>query len=161
MCLAVSKDEAKMDFEIRELKEIDFENGFFETLSNLSQIGLINQDLGRASTILRKIAESRQSRIFVAVNKDGEILGSITLLVEQKFIHDGGRVGHIEDVVSRKEYVGKGVGSALVRKCIEVAREEKCYKVILDCSLHNTHFYEKAGFREHGVSMRYDIHYES
>lgn len=147
-----------MDFEIRELKELDFENGFFETLSNLTQIGLIVQDMERASKILMKITENKQSRIFVAVSNDGQILGSITLFVEQKFIHDGGKVGHIEDVVSRKEYTGKGVGSALVQKCLNVAREEKCYKVILDCSLENTAFYERAGFREHGVCMRYDIH---
>jgi glucosamine-phosphate N-acetyltransferase len=39
-----------------------------------------------------------------------------------------------------------------------VARNEKCYKVILDCSQENIPFYEKSGFRKHEVSMRYDIH---
>ena len=82
------------------------------------------------------------------------------MLVEQKFIHNGGKVGHIEDVVTRKEYSGKGVGSSLVQKCIETAKEEKCYKIILDCSLDNIAFYEKAGFRKHEVSMRYDIGYQ-
>jgi glucosamine-phosphate N-acetyltransferase len=38
-----------------------------------------------------------------------------------------------------------------------VARKENCYKVILDCSQNNIPFYEKAGFREYEVSMRYDI----
>ena len=33
-----------MSFTIREIKENDFDNGFFETLSNLSTIGSINTD---------------------------------------------------------------------------------------------------------------------
>ena len=37
------------------------------------------------------------------------IIGSTTLLIEQKFIHDGGKVGHIEDVVTRKGYEGFGI----------------------------------------------------
>ncbi|KFM14170.1 hypothetical protein AAA799O18_00780 [Marine Group I thaumarchaeote SCGC AAA799-O18] len=32
------------------------------------------------------------------------IIGSTTLFIEQKFIHDSGLVGHIEDVVVRKAY---------------------------------------------------------
>jgi glucosamine-phosphate N-acetyltransferase len=144
-------------FVIRELKDSDLRNGFFETLSNLSQIGSIDRDQDRAAMVLKSIKENNLSRIYVAEGEDGQIIGSITLLLEQKFIHNGGKVGHIEDVVSRKEYSGKGVGSALVQKCIDLARNEKCYKVILDCSQENILFYEKSGFRKHEVSMRYDI----
>ena len=104
-----------------------------------------------------RLRKTRLYKIFVAESESGQIIGSITLLVEQKFIHNGGKVGHIEDVVTRKEFSGKGVGSALVQKCIDVAKDEKCYKVILDCSDANVPFYEKAGFRKHEVSMRYNI----
>jgi glucosamine-phosphate N-acetyltransferase len=144
-------------FVVRELRNSDFENGFFETLSNLSQIGSIDRNMERAARVLRAIRENNTSRIYVAEKDDGEIIGSITLLLEQKFIHDGGKVGHIEDVVTRKEYGGQGIGSALVQKCIDVARKQNCYKVILDCSQNNIPFYENAGFRKHEVSMRYDI----
>jgi glucosamine-phosphate N-acetyltransferase len=144
-------------FVIRELRNSDFENGFFETLSNLSQIGSIDRNLERAARILKTIRKNNTTRIYVAEKNDGEIIGSITLLLEQKFIHDGGKVGHIEDVVTRKEYSGQGIGSALVHKCIDVAKRLNCYKVILDCSQSNIPFYEKAGFRKHEVSMRYDI----
>lgn len=153
----MSRDKPTLDFEIRELRKSDFKNGFFETLSNLSQVGQINQNMEEAAKILDSIEENKLSKIYVAVGNNGQIIGSITLLVEQKFIHNGGKVGHIEDVVTRKEYSGKGVGSSLVQKCIEAAKGEKCYKVILDCSLDNIAFYEKAGFRKHEVSMRYDI----
>jgi glucosamine-phosphate N-acetyltransferase len=144
-------------FTIRELKNSDFENGFFETLSNLSQIGSIDHNMESAARVLKTIRENNTSRIYVAESDDGQIIGSITLLLEQKFIHNGGKVGHIEDVVTRKEHSGQGIGSALVRKCLDVARKENCYKVILDCSQNNIPFYEKAGFRKYEVSMRYDI----
>src|SRR5262245_5973477 len=133
-------------FTIRELKNSDFENGFFETLSNLSQIGSIDHNMGSAERVLKTIMENNTSRIYVAESDDGQIIGSITLLLEKKFIHNGGKVGHIEDVVTRKEYSGHGIGSALVQKCVDVARKENCYKVILDCSQHNIPFYEKVGF---------------
>src|ERR687897_14931 len=139
------------------LRESDLRNGFFETLSNLSEVGRVSQDIRRAANILREIDKSKMSNIFVAVDKSGKIIGSITLLLEQKFIHDGGKVGHIEDVETRKEYAGRGIGLALVDKCINLAKEEKCYKIILDCSPANIPFYKKAGFREHEISMRYDI----
>jgi glucosamine-phosphate N-acetyltransferase len=153
----VSNRKSKIDYEIRRLRESDLENGFFETLSNLSEVGRVSQDIRRAANILREIDKSKMSNIFVAVDKGGKIIGSITLLLEQKFIHDGGKVGHIEDVVTRRGYAGKGIGSALVRNCINLAKEEKCYKMVLDSSPANVQFYKKAGFREHEISMRYDI----
>jgi glucosamine-phosphate N-acetyltransferase len=76
--------------------------------------------------------------------------------MEQKFIHDGGKVGHIEDVTVNKNYEGKGVGSALVRKAIGFAKQNNCYKVILVCSEKNIQFYKVIGFKEHEISMRYD-----
>jgi glucosamine-phosphate N-acetyltransferase len=155
--LEVTAKKRKMDFEVRRLRKSDLAKGFFETLSNLSEVGQVGQDVKRATKILHEIDKNKMSNIFVAVDKDGKVLGSITLLLEQKYIHNGGRVGHIEDVVTRKEYAGRGIGLALVDICINLAKEEKCYKIILDCSPANVSFYKKAGFREHEISMRYDI----
>jgi glucosamine-phosphate N-acetyltransferase len=149
--------EKKINFLIREIEQADLQKGFFQTLSNLTQVGKIYDDYERAKRILQEIKSYPFYRIFVAVKDDGEIIGSTTLLIEQKFIHDGGKVGHIEDVATRKEYEGKGVGSALIRTSLEFAKEKKCYKVILDCSEVNIPFYKKIGFKEHEVTMRYDI----
>ena len=114
-------------------------------------------NLEHARKILQQIKSYPLYKIFVAVkNDDTEIIGSITLLIEQKFIHDGGKSGHIEDVVTRREYEGMGVGSALVSAALAFAKEKNCYKVILDCSEKNVPFYEKIGFRRNEISMRYD-----
>ena len=77
-------------------------------------------------------------------------------MIEQKFIHDGGLVGHIEDVVVRKDYEGKGIGIKLVTSLLERAKEKNCYKTILDCNDNVKQFYERIGFKRESNGMRYD-----
>ncbi len=57
---------------------------------------------------------------------DSDIVGSITAIIEQKFIHNGGKICHIEDVVTRKGFEKLGIGSQLVEKVLELAKNEKC-----------------------------------
>jgi glucosamine-phosphate N-acetyltransferase len=147
----------KVNIVIREIELADLKRGFFDTLSNLAQIGDIANQNDRAEKILSEIKLLRFCTIFVAVKQDGQLIGSITLLIEQKFIHNGGKVGHIEDVVTRREYQGSGIGKALVLKALDYAKQNKCYKVVLNCSSRNVEFYKKIGFKEHEVSMRFDL----
>ena len=146
----------RINFLVREIELADLQQGFFQALSNLADLGRITEENKRAEDILFEIKSSPFYKIFVAVKDDGHIIGSTTLLIEQKFIHDGGRVGHIEDVATNRKYEGKGVGSALVRRAVDFAKEKNCYKVILDCSENNVQFYKRMGFKEHNLSMRYD-----
>ena len=80
---------------IREIIESDLENGFLESLDNLRQAS--NLEHNYAKGILKGILENENHIVHVA-ELDGKIVGSTTLLIEQKFIHDGGFVGHIEAV---------------------------------------------------------------
>ena len=146
----------KNNIKIKELEENHLNSSFFLTLSNLAEVGMDIQDKEISKKIFNKIKKSGNIRIFVAINAN-EIIGSITTIIEQKFIHNGGKVCHIEDVVTRKEFEKKGIGSVLVEKAIEVAIQESCYKVILNCNEFNTKFYEKFGFYKHDIGMRYDI----
>lgn len=143
----------RMKIKIRKLKEEDFKKGYFETLSNLTTVNLT---YSRAKRIYKKIKNNPVYQIFVA-ELEGRIVGAITLLVEQKFIHSAGKVGHIEDVVVRKGFEGKGIGSVLVKTAIKKAKNEGCYKIILDCAKKNTPFYKKLGFRVRETEMRLDL----
>jgi glucosamine-phosphate N-acetyltransferase len=147
-----------MSFTIRELKEEDFSNGFFETLSNLAEVGKTRNDLNLAKEILKRIDSDRNYRIIIAQdNQNRQVIGTATLLIEQKFIHNGGKAGHIEDVATRKGYEGKGIGKKVIEELIKIAKENECYKVILDCNEKVTEFYEKTGFRKQAIMMRIDI----
>jgi len=138
---------------IREIEENDFEKGFLETLDFLRKASDI--DKNKAKEILEKIKQNPDHIIHVAVDGN-KIVGSTTLFIEQKFIHDGGFVGHIEDVVVRKDYEGKGIGIKLVTSMLERAKEKNCYKTILDCKDDLKQFYERIGFKHESNGMRYD-----
>ena len=138
---------------IREIEENDLENGFLESLDFLSKAS--NIDVSDAREILKKINHNDNHIIHVAID-GSKIVGSTTLLIEQKFIHEGGLVGHIEDVVVRKDYEGKGTGMKLIKALLACAKEKNCYKTILDCKDDVKPFYEKLGFREESNGMRYE-----
>jgi len=138
---------------IREIEEDDLEKGFLETLDFLRNTG--DLDKNKANEILKKIKQNPNHIIHVAIDNK-KIVGSTTLLIEQKFIHDGGLVGHIEDVVVRKDYEGKGIGIKLVTSLLERAKEKNCYKTILDCKDDVKQFYERIGFKHESNGMRYD-----
>ena len=141
------------EIKIRGIVESDIDIGFLENLDHLRKAS--NLDRETAGNILKKIIENPDHIIHVA-EIDGKIVGSTTLLIEQKFIHDGGTVGHIEDVVVSKEYEGRGVGIKLVTSLLEVASAKNCYKTILDCKDELIPFYEKIVFKQESNQMRYN-----
>ena len=138
---------------IRKIIESDLENGFLESLDNLRQTSNLEQN--SVKNILKKILENENHIIHVA-ELDGKIVGSTTLLIEQKFIHEGGFVGHIEDVVVNKKFEGQGIGMKLVLSLLDVAKEKKCYKTILNCEDKLIPFYEKIGFKQKSTEMRFN-----
>jgi glucosamine-phosphate N-acetyltransferase len=147
-----------IEFEVRGIKLSDLRKGYFSTLGNLSELGSIEENIEKAEGILNSIDANPLHKLFVAVDKQtSEVIGSTTLLIEQKFIHSGGKAGHIEDVVTRKGFEGLGIGSALINHALLFAKTVGCYKVVLDCSDANIRFYQKAGFKVHETSMRYDV----
>ena len=141
------------DVEIRNIVELDIENGFLESLDSLREASDLDRKI--AKDILRKIIANPDHIIHVA-EINGKIVGSTTLLIEQKFIHNGGRVGHIEDVVVSKEYEGRGIGIKLVTSLLEKAKAMNCYKTILDCNDELIPFYERIGFKQEANQMRYN-----
>ncbi|MBI5378008.1 MAG: GNAT family N-acetyltransferase [Thaumarchaeota archaeon] len=142
-----------IEIKIRELEEKDLFNGFLESLDSLRKASDLSPK--KAKDIFKKIKSDKNYKIYVAV-LDSKVVGTTTLFIEQKFIHDGGKVGHIEDVAVRKEYQGKGVGQKVVKALLEYAKKEGCYKTILDCTDDLISFYEKTGFKRHSSSMRFD-----
>ena len=87
------------------------------------------------------------------------VVATAALIIERKI--DCRVAGHIEDVVVSKNHRGSGMGSVLVKELIEVARREKCYKVILNCSDENVPFYRKLGFSKRDNGMIVLLHRES
>ncbi|MFW5720537.1 MAG: GNAT family N-acetyltransferase [Candidatus Dojkabacteria bacterium] len=139
---------------IRRLQKEDFYNGFFESLQNMSP-SLQALESETATKILEE-REQAQTYTYVAV-QDGSVVGTASLLIERKFIHNGSCAGYIEDVSVREGYQGNGIGRQLITRLIAVAKEHGCYKIILGSDQTNKGFYERLGFREHELHMRMDL----
>ena len=71
-------------------------------------------------------------------------------------MHQGGFVGHIEDVVVNKEFQGQKIGEKIIKYVLKLAENHSCYKTILDCSDDVKQFYEKLGFKYHSNELRYN-----
>jgi len=138
---------------IRELQKEDLGNGFLTTLDSLRKTSNIEKNT--ANKIFDKI-ENNPDHIIVVALIDGKIVGAATLLLESKFIHDGGIVGHIEDVVVDKNFQGQKIGEKIIRYLLEFAKTKGCYKTILDCVDDVKPFYEKLGFKHNANALRFD-----
>ncbi|KAG8528672.1 uncharacterized protein KY384_006359 [Bacidia gigantensis] len=97
----------------------------------------------------------KRGEYFVIVILDGEgrVVGTGAVVVERKFIHNLGLVGHIEDIVVSKDQQGKKLGLRIIEALDAVAKEVGCYKTILDCSEANEGFYVKCGYKRAGLEM--------
>ena len=142
-----------VDITIRELEEKDLFNGFLESMDSLKKAS--NLDREKANNVFEKINSNSNHFVYVAI-LDGIVVGSTTMIIEPKFIHDGANVAHIEDVVISKEYQGKGIGEMLMQSLLDLAKDSNCYKTILSCSDEVKPFYEKIGFKRTSNGMRFD-----
>lgn len=83
-----------------------------------------------------------------------DVVGSISVLFEWKLTRECQPVAHIEDVAVRPDWQSKGVGTLLVRRAQEFAREQGVRSIVLACDASRVGFYERLGFSVHGVAMR-------
>lgn len=137
---------------IRELEITDYELGYLNVLSDLTKVGTISKT--EWLNQYRIISSNPFIQIWVIHDTvDNQIVGTATLLLEPKFIHNCGLVGHIEDVVLKKSTQGTGLGKQIVTFLAEKAKLRGCYKVILDCTEQTIPFYEKCGFTVKDTQM--------
>ncbi len=143
-----------MTYKIRKLKENDLDsNSFFETLSNLRPVKDVSR--GAAKKIFK---DCRKKGIETLVaEENGKIIGTVRLLYEPKFYHQGNLAAHIEDVVTHKKHNGKGVARALINRALIICRQKKCYKIILDCEDSLIKFYSKFDFKPSANCLRLNL----
>lgn len=150
----MSKSPKSLDdrYDLRPLQPSDYDHGFFECLSYLTQAPKPERAAFEAR--LAEVHKIGSSDIMVVINKKTkEVAGTAAVFYEPKFVRSLGTAAHIEDVVITKELQGTGLGRAIVLHLVELARKRKCYKVILDCDTKNIKFYEKCGFILKGAQM--------
>ncbi|TVY35070.1 Glucosamine 6-phosphate N-acetyltransferase [Lachnellula subtilissima] len=139
-------------YTLRSLRKSDYARGFLDCLRVLTTVG----DVTEAQWDERYTWMNTQGKggYYLLVVDDGtRIVGTGALIVERKFIHNLGIVGHIEDIAVAKDQQGKKLGLKIIQALDFIAENIGCYKSILDCSEANEGFYVKCGFKRAGLEM--------
>ena len=139
-----------MAVSFRRLQVDDYQKGFLRLLSQLSTVGNVSKE--KFEALFKKRENNPLYHTFVA-ERDGKIICSATLLIEDKYLHECSPAGHIEDVVVDESYRRTGLGKKLIEHLIKEARANGCYKVILDCEDKNIPFYQSCNLSKHGNEM--------
>ena len=125
-------------------------------ISVLSQLSIVNIDTDDSETLnkLESILKKNKNKYFIVVKYNNEIIGTGSVLIEQKIIHNMGLVGHIEDVVIDNNYRGLGLAKKLIYYLIDICKNIGCYKIILNASKDVEEFYNKCGFETYDCGMK-------
>jgi GNAT superfamily N-acetyltransferase len=91
--------------------------------------------------------------------RDGEIIGSLSMIVFPVLAHGLSSEAIVEAVVIRPPYRGQGHGRAMLRAAMLLAKNMGAYKLALSSNLRRLdahRFYDTMGFARHGYSFSID-----
>ena len=138
--------------DIRKLEKNDYKN--YLNLMNQFRPIQQNLDFDSFSNIYDQIFKS--SEIYVALI-DKNIIGSITVIYEQKFINNCALYAHIEDLIVDENFRNNKIGSKLLNYVKKKALDKNCFKCTLVCNKDVANFYFKNNFEDRGLNMSYLI----
>ena len=123
-----------------------------------TQIYRIDRLPDNAKVILSELIDSKDCDVVVA-KQDNKIVGSCFLFYIQVPAH-GSPYSLLEGMVVHESQRGKGIGTDLTKKAIELARQKGCYKIIFTSGFDREEankFYENQGFKKWGYEFRMDL----
>ena len=139
-----------------------------DDIKNISIREIVQNDMDEVIELLQSMSEFKPSKSdFLPIWKsfcqqdnvhslvavmNNQIVGYGSIVIETKI--RGGKHGHVEDIVSHPLFQKKGIGSAIVNALLNVAKENGCYKVALQCKEQNISFYKNCGYEVSGVAMQ-------
>ena len=92
--------------------------------------------------------KSQDIKYFIA-KENGKIISSCYICIIPNLTRGGKSIGFIENVITDEKYRKKGIGKTVMENAIKYAKEQNCYKVLLQSGNKRTDahpFYEKLGF---------------
>lgn len=114
----------------RPLRRSDYHLGYLDVLRVLTTVGDISEAMWneRYDYLYKR---NDEYYMIVICDGTGKIVGTGSLIVERKFIHTLGLVGHIEDIAVAQDQQGKKLGLRIIQTLDYVAEKVGCYKVRL------------------------------
>jgi glucosamine-phosphate N-acetyltransferase len=135
-----------------EIIDNDYFNGYLELMYEFC-----NYKMDVSYEEFKEYIKNRnKTRIVVIRNNENKIIAAGTIFKLEK-LHNN-PIGQIEDIIVTEKYRTNGLGKKIIEHLVNIGKNEfKCYKVILNCSDKNIHFYEKCNFNNVGVEMKYNL----
>ena len=102
---------------------------------------------------VEELISREDTHLFVACGESGEIVGMLTLLI---VAIPTARKAWIEDVVTDKSHRGEGIGEALVKRAVEVARAEGAKRIYLTSNPKREaahRLYKRCGFEQYDTAV--------
>lgn len=133
--------------ELRELNENDLESliKLYEQLDGANG----NYSVEDARKIWESEIEGNKKIKYFGAVENGKVISTCYCMIIPNLTRLGSSVAFVENVVTDKEYRGQGLGRQVMEMAIEFARENNCYKVILQSGSWRKEahqFYKNLGF---------------
>lgn len=135
------------------LRRIENNDYYKDYLLLLEQLTIVEKEKINYEQFKNFVKNLSNNHIIIVIEDNNKIIGSGTLLIENKVIHNMGLVGHIEDIVIHNNYRKQGLGKKIIDELINISIQSNCYKIILDCNEKNSNFYKKSGFTKKEIQM--------
>jgi len=145
------------------VREASFRDRYniYDLIDSLHNVPLKSSDeIANFNKILTEYIKNPNIKIFVAEENlldSVEICGFLSLFVKPILFYSY-NVCHIEDIVIKDEYKGKGVGAELLEAAINYGKRVKCKYITVSIEGGDPmtkKFYKACGFAENSLEMKY------
>ena len=93
------------------------------------------------------------NHIILVIEENNNLVGTGTLLIEEKMTYGGCKMAHIENILIEENSRGKNYGTSLINYIINISKTKGCYRIDLNCDNNLIMFYEKNNLYKYQNSM--------
>lgn len=122
------------EFIIREINDGDYFKNFMNIINYFTRepILITFEEFKERIYNIKK-----QNSIILVIEFNNIIIGTAKIFIEYKMHNNFKNIGHLEDVIIDEKYRNKGLGMKLIQELIKIAKDNNCYKIILNCNEDN------------------------